>query len=264
MTAERTRRARFVAAMTLVAVAVAVTLPLLANRFLYHPSAGTEPSRPPGSADTPAQHTRTPDVTLGPTAVGDPPQRRSPSAITADPTWVHDRATRTGVPLPAMRAYASAVLHEQQESPGCGLTWSTLAAIGSVETHHGTIEGRIPSDQGRVLPRVIGLPLDGRDVAAITDSDGGQFDGDKRWDRAVGPMQFIPQTWLLWAIDGDSDGTADPDDLDDATATAARYLCADGNRLSSHRGWIDAVASYNHNEDYVRTVAEEANRLASS
>ncbi len=65
-------------------------------------------------------------------------------------------------------------------------------------------------------------------------------------------------------IDGDSDGTADPDDLDDATATAARYLCADGNRLSSHRGWIDAVASYNHDEDYVRTVAEEANRLASS
>lgn len=77
-------------------------------------------------------------------------------------------------------------------------------------------------------------------------------------------MQFIPQTWADWGVDADGDGAADPDDIDDAAAAAAAYLCADGHDLADHRGWIDAVGSYNHHEDYVRSVTDEANRLAAA
>jgi len=65
-------------------------------------------------------------------------------------------------------------------------------------------------------------------------------------------------------VDADGDGAADPNDLDDAAQTAARYLCADGHDLASRQGWIDAIAGYNHREDYVRAVAEETNRLTLS
>ncbi len=39
------------------------------------------------------------------------------------------------------------------------------------------------------------LPLNGANgTQAIRDTDAGQLDGDSIWDRAVGPMQFIPST----------------------------------------------------------------------
>jgi membrane-bound lytic murein transglycosylase B len=43
---------------------------------------------------------------------------------------------------------------------------------------------------------IYGIPLDGRDgVAVVRDTDHGKLDGDPNFDRAVGPMQFIPSTW---------------------------------------------------------------------
>ena len=67
-------------------------------------------------------------------------------------------------------------------------------------------------------------------------------------------MQFIPSTWEQWGSDGDGDGVADPNDLDDAAATAVAYLCADGHDLTSGAGWSDAVFGYNHDESYVASV----------
>ncbi|WFR68262.1 hypothetical protein P9139_08375 [Curtobacterium flaccumfaciens] len=159
---------------------------------------------------------------------------------------------------PAVRAYAAATIRERSTTPSCRLGWTMLAAIGAIETHHGTVDAASLADDGRASPRITGLPLDGGDVSAVPDTDGGGVDGDARWDRAVGPMQFIPQTWADRGADGD--GAADPDDIDDAAA----YLRADGHDLADHRGWIDAVGSYNHHEDYVRSVADEANRLAAA
>jgi soluble lytic murein transglycosylase-like protein len=40
---------------------------------------------------------------------------------------------------------------------------------------------------------------------------------------AVGIMQFLPETWKEWGIDGDGDGVADPLDPLDAIPSAARY-----------------------------------------
>jgi membrane-bound lytic murein transglycosylase B len=42
-------------------------------------------------------------------------------------------------------------------------------------------------------------------VQAIVDTEQGRYDRDTRWDRAVGPMQFLPSTWRTWGVDGDSD-----------------------------------------------------------
>ena len=38
------------------------------------------------------------------------------------------------------------------------------------------------------------------------DTDGGELDKDTVYDRAVGPMQFIPSTWAVVKVDADGDG----------------------------------------------------------
>ena len=65
------------------------------------------------------------------------------------------------------------------------------------------------------------------------DTDQGTIDGDPGSDRAVGPMQLSPATWAAHATDGDGDGTANPDDLFDASATTAEVLCAPGTALDT-------------------------------
>jgi membrane-bound lytic murein transglycosylase B len=60
------------------------------------------------------------------------------------------------------------------------------------------------------------------------------------------------------------DGFADPNNIDDASLTTARYLCAGGQDLSTGDRWTAAVHSYNHSEDYVNAVRALANELAIS
>ncbi len=98
-------------------------------------------------------------------------------------------------------------------------------------------------------------PRRGSTVAAIPDAAGG-------WARALGPLQFIPSTWRQWAADGDGDGRADPQDLDDAALAAAHYLCASGGDLSTGAGWSAAIYSYNHSAAYVRSVYAAAQAYA--
>jgi hypothetical protein len=96
--------------------------------------------------------------------------------------------------------------------------------------------------------------LDGHRFAAIRDTDDGVLDGNTTWDRAVGPMQFIPGTWARWGADADGDGTADPQDIDDAAAGASAYLCAGGRDLATPGGLSAAVLSYNHSTAYLEVV----------
>jgi hypothetical protein len=178
-----------------------------------------------------------------------------------DQAWLTRTARRTGIPEPALRAYADAQL---SEVGGCDLGWTTLAGIGWVESHHGTIDGRTLTADGRSSTPIIGPTLDGKGpVAAIRSTpESAAWHGDQVWEHAVGPLQFLRSSWDAWAADGDSDGIADPHDLDDAAATAARYLCASGQDLDTSGAWASAILSYNHAQEYVDAVHAAASAYA--
>lgn len=170
--------------------------------------------------------------------------------------WLSTVAPRTGIPRRALSAYATADLWLAAESPECNLSWATLAGIGYVESAHGTLGGRILGADGRPgMTPIFGLPLSGvGTVSYVADSDKGRWDGDTRYDRAMGPMQFIPGTWRRWGSDGDGDAVVDPHDIDDAAYSAARYLCASGGDLDATGAWTRAVLSYNSSDTYRRDV----------
>ena len=99
----------------------------------------------------------------------------------------------------------------------------------------------------------------GNGFAVIEDTDDGVLDGNPRWDRAVGPMQFIPGTWALYNRDGNGDGVIDPHNLYDATRSAAEYLCY-LERRSGPSPW-NYVLGYNASDAYVADVMGTATRL---
>jgi hypothetical protein len=175
--------------------------------------------------------------------------------------WSVTAAERSGVPARALRAYAAAELAQRSTTPDCRLSWSTLAGIGRVESDHGRFGGARADADGLTRPSIIGPPLDGSPgVREIRDSDGGRLDGDTTYDRAVGPMQFLPTTWARYGADGNGDGNRDPNQLDDAALAAARYLCADGRDTASGEGWWAGVLTYNSSVDYARLVWAAADR----
>jgi membrane-bound lytic murein transglycosylase B len=173
--------------------------------------------------------------------------------------WAAPLATRLGIPLAAMQAYGYAELAVSTTTPACQLRWTTLAGIGKVESAHGTDHAALAPD-GKALPPIIGAPLDGLGGrAAVPDTDGGRLDGDRVWDRAVGPMQFIPSTWNQYAADADGDGVTDINDINDAALAAAKYLCASNRNLSVAGDWWAAILSYNAVQAYAQDVFAAAN-----
>ena len=100
-----------------------------------------------------------------------------------------------------------------------GLEWTVLAAIHKLETHFGV--GRATSSKG-----------------------------------AQGPMQFMPPTFVAYAVDGDGDGITDINNVSDAIFSAARLLCANGGgepaRLAS------AIWNFNHSQAYLNEVVSLA------
>jgi membrane-bound lytic murein transglycosylase B len=159
-----------------------------------------------------------------------------------------------GIPTIALNAYRVAAARMASADPGCGIQWPLLAAIGRVESDHGRYGGALLYADGTSLPRIIGIPLDGSRSAYIGDTDGGTLDGDARYDHAVGPMQFIPNTWASWGVDGNGDGVASPFNVNDAALAAARYLCASGGDLRTHAGQVAAVLAYNDSDQYLAQV----------
>jgi hypothetical protein len=103
-----------------------------------------------------------------------------------------------------------------------GLSWTVLAAIGQVESGHGRNVG--PSSAG-----------------------------------ALGPMQFLPSTWVSYGVDGDGDGKADIMSAYDAVPAASLYLCHNGAGRGG-QALYDAVFAYNHADWYVREVLDLAAR----
>ena len=141
--------------------------------------------------------------------------------------------------------------------PDCKVRWTALAAIGRVESNHGRWRGTRAALNGDLWPVILGKPLDGtNNTRHIADTDAGEYDGDSVVDRAVGPMQFIPSTWTRVQLDGNGDGIANPNNVYDATLTAAEYLCraARAGPLETDEALRPAFFSYNRSEAYVERV----------
>jgi membrane-bound lytic murein transglycosylase B len=250
---------------TLLRVAVVFAVLAVAAGAVWVVRVAATPTAGP-VADIPAWQVAAADVAPGadaPDEVGAP----SPQAGAAGPdplrAWADEVATRTEIPARALMAYGNAELAVRTSTPGCGLSWATLAGIGRVESDHGRYGGRTLGEDGRPSTPIIGVPLDGSPgVKTIADTDGGALDGDPVLDRAVGPMQFIPSTWARWSSDATMDGVGDPQQIDDAALAAGRYLCANGRDLRTAKGWWEAVLSYNNSVEYGQKVFGLAERYA--
>ncbi len=188
------------------------------------------------------------------------PVSTAPTTLT---DWARKVSAATGVPEPAAWAYGNAELATRANDPGCRLSWATLAGIGRVESNNGQFGGASLRPNGEETKPIIGVPLDGTGGNAdIPDTDHGALDGDTVYDHAVGPMQFLPETWHTYGQDAMGTTTPDPENINDAALTAARYLCADGRDLSTPVGWWSAIMSYNASVDYVQKVFGVADSYA--
>jgi hypothetical protein len=168
---------------------------------------------------------------------------------------VVDDVPTEAIPSAALQAYQRASQVLASADRGCKLSWQLLAAVGRVESDHGRYGGNKLDEEGRSKPGIVGVPLDGSGkTARILDTDAGELDDDRVYDRAVGPMQFIPSTWSVVGVDGDGDGVRDPQDIDDAALASAVYLCSGDEDLSTVPGQRASVYRYNHSEDYVDLV----------
>ena len=177
--------------------------------------------------------------------------------------WALERAPALGMPVEALEADAYAARVAEVENPDCHLEWTTLAGIGQVESHNGTYRGAVIGANGDVTPRIRGVRLDGTNGnLEIIDNDGGRLDDDPQYARAMGPMQFIPDTWKLYGVDANNDGVISPDNFDDAALSAAGYLCWRGKDMATPRGWMNALRAYNHSDQYARTVRDWATAYA--
>lgn len=188
-----------------------------------------------------------------PPAAGTASSARRGNASLVSPDWAAATTAATGIPQRALAGYAGASLALANENPQCHLGWSTLAALGWIESGHGTHAGSRIANDGVTTPAVFGPALDGTIYAAVTSTD-----TSTGWDRAMGPLQFISSTWASWGADGNGDGVADPQQIDDAALAAGRYLCHYGD-LSNPDIWRTAVFAYNHVTSYVDSVAAKAN-----
>lgn len=99
-----------------------------------------------------------------------------------------------------------------------GVDWAILAAIHKIETNYSTHSTMI-STAG-----------------------------------AIGHMQFMPETFKAYGVDGDNDGIISPWDVADSIYSAANYLAANGFK-NNIRG---AIWCYNHADWYVNNVIQTA------
>jgi hypothetical protein len=177
---------------------------------------------------------------------------------------VASTSTTNGIPAAALAAYQRAAQVIDSADTGCNLKWPLIAAIGRVESDHGRFAGNVLSAAGVSTPGIFGIPLTGRNrTQRVLDTDAGQYDHDRQFDRAVGPMQFIPSTWSVVGVDGDGDKNRNPQDIDDAALATAVYLCSGTEDLRTDAGVTSALFRYNHSAAYVNLVKSIAATYAS-
>jgi hypothetical protein len=203
------------------------------------------------------------DIAMTPPGpVTGPPHRprlskRPPGTVPGISTAV--KLDSQGIPVRALEGYRKAASLTASADPACNIDWALLAAIGQVESNHARFGGNQLDSTGTVRPGIIGIPLEGANgTALITDSDRGRLDRDVIYDRAVGPMQFIPSTWRVAGVDADGDGVKNPQDIADAATATAVYLCSGPGDLRRPADLRAAILRYNASDSYVQMVTSIA------
>ncbi|MFI9616211.1 lytic transglycosylase domain-containing protein [Streptomyces sp. NPDC052023] len=245
-------RLRKGAANTAVAAAVAAALVASQAPGVETDGAGRQST----SGTQPSSDTPTEDSATGnsPYYTDLPPLESPNPAPTTGPTTgpAAPGDAAAGIPATVLDAYRKAETALGEARPGCNLPWQLLAAIGKVESGHAG-GGNVDADGNTITP-ILGPALNGNGFAHISDTDNGAFDDDSTYDRAVGPMQFIPSTWSWAGRDGNGDGVENPNNVYDAALAAGHYLCRFGWDLSVEDDLRRAILSYNNSTDYLNTV----------
>jgi cell wall-associated NlpC family hydrolase len=144
--------------------------------------------------------------------------------------WASKTSLWLDIPLRAMLGYAKTTVSLGKEQPDCHLSWITLAAVGKTTTDHGRANGSQIGTDG-VSTKAIGT-VELRDFYGKVISTA----------NAAGPMQLTPALWAKWQKSA-SGGKPDLQNIDDASLTAGRALCADHRNLSKGSDWWSAVTS---------------------
>lgn len=211
-------------------------------------ASGDKPAPLPDGAKVPTQAIEAPASVPVPGVI-------APGVPDGSADAVVSGASTSGIPSPALAAYQRGAQIINSADKACNIPWELIAAIGRVESNHGRYGGNVLSDKGVSTPGIYGPELNGKNnTQAISDTDGGQLDKDTVFDRAVGPMQFIPSTWSVVKVDADGDGQRNPQDIDDASLATAVYLCSGNENLATRAGQSAAVLRYNHSTSYVNLV----------
>lgn len=172
-------------------------------------------------------------------------------------------AAAAGIPPRMLAAYLTGASQINSYVPDCkGMRWQVLAGIARVESNHAA--GRTIGAGGDITPVITGPRLDGSgadgNTTAIRDTDNGQWDGDTEYERAVGPFQFLPETFRAYGKDGNRDGVTSPHNADDAATAAAVYLCGNGRNLGDREQLRAAIHTYNRSWAYVDDVVSGIDR----
>jgi lytic murein transglycosylase len=154
-----------------------------------------------------------------------------------------------------------------------GVPGPVLVAIWGLETDFGAVRGNLP-----VIRSVATLAFDCRrteffqahlfDALRIVDR-GDLTPAEMRgaWAGEMGQTQFMPSSYIKYAVDFDGDGRAD------LLRSPADVLASTANYLKGH-GWVrggdwqpgspnfEAIRAWNKSQVYARTIALFASRLA--
>jgi hypothetical protein len=132
------------------------------------------------------------------------------------------------VPELVYYAYRAAEMQLQIDTPGCGLQWNLLAAVGRLESRH--------ADGGRT------------DVLGTLSSPKVSPNGE------LGPLQLPAAVWEQYTADGNADGRTDPQNIFDQSLAAGHWMCANDANLREPEGRTGAVAMFDSRPEYLKNV----------